>query len=199
MSDLRQPEHEVDSLFVQRWSPRGFKQVPIAPATLLQLFEAARWAPSAINAQPWRFIYALHGTTHWATLFDVLSEYNQTWAAHASALVLILSKKTFLQPGKTEPATIKSHSFDTGAAWAHLALQASLKGWATHAIGGYDQQLARTRLNIPDDYHLEAIIAIGQQGAADHLPEALQLREKPTPRRPLGALVSEGIFQFNDA
>lgn len=198
MSDNRHPDHAVDSLFVQRWSPRGFKQVEIDQAALWQLFEAARWAPSAINAQPWRFIYALNHTAHWETLFDVLSEYNQTWATHASALVLILSKKTFLQPDKTQPVDIKSHSFDAGAAWAHLALQASLIGWSTHAIGGYDQQLARTRLNIPDDYALEAIIAIGQQGSKDHLPEALQAREKPTPRRPISTLVAEGAFSFHE-
>ncbi len=198
MSDLRQPEHEIDSLFVQRWSPRGFKQVGIAPDTLLQLFEAARWAPSAYNAQPWRFIYAVQGSTQWPSFLALLSEYNQSWAAHASALVLIISKKTFYQADKQQTVEVNTHSFDAGAAWAHFALQASLKGWATHAIGGYNQQQARSSLNIPEDYHLEAIIAVGQQGSAGHLPEALQAREKPTPRRPLASFVAEGQFGFED-
>ena len=198
MSDLRQPEHEIDTLFVQRWSPRGFKAVEIDQQTLLQLFEAARWAPSAYNAQPWRFIYALKGSAQWPGFLALLSEYNHSWAAHASALVLIISKKTFFQADKQQTVAVKTHSFDSGAAWAHFALQASLKGWATHAVGGYDQQLARTRLNIPDEYHLEAIIVVGQQGSSDHLPEALQAREKPTTRRPLSSFVAEGQFLFED-
>lgn len=196
--DLRQPEHNVDSLFTQRWSPRGFKPVAIDAATLKQFFEAARWAPSAWNSQPWRFIYALKDTPHWNTLFNTFSEYNQSWAAHASALVLILSKKTFLPAGQQEAVALKSHSFDTGAAWAHLALQASLKGWHTHAIGGYDQAAVRDQLNIPADYQLEAIIVIGQQGSKDHLPQSLQAREQPTPRRSIDSFVAEGIFAFHD-
>ncbi len=75
---------------------------------------------------------------------------------------------------------LTSHSFDTGAAWAHLALQASLKGWHTHAIGGYDQAQVRQRLHIPEDYQLEAIIVIGQQGSKDHLPQGLQARAQLT-------------------
>jgi nitroreductase len=199
MTDLRQTEHEIDHLFTQRWSPRGFNQhIAIDQDSLWQLFEAARWAPSAWNSQPWRFIYALKGTVHWATLFETFSEYNQSWAAHASALVLVLSKKTFLPAGKDEAVALTSHSFDTGAAWAHLALQASLKGWHTHAIGGYDQALVRQRLSIPQDYQLEAIIVLGQQGDATHLSEALQAREKPTSRHPAASFVAEGTFSFND-
>ena len=198
MSDLRQPEHDIDSLFVQRWSPRGFKPVTIERSTLLQLFEAARWAPSAYNAQPWRFIYSLRDSAQWPSFVELLSEYNRAWAEHASALVLIISRKTFFQADKQQHVDVKTHSFDAGAAWAHFALQAYLKGWATHAIGGYDQKLARERLNIPDDYHLEAIIAVGQLGSAGHLSEALQAREKPTPRRPLAGFVAEGQFGFED-
>lgn len=194
----RQPEHEVDALFVQRWSPRGFKQTAIDHATLKQFFEAARWAPSAWNSQPWRFVYALTNTPHWNTLFETLSEYNQSWAAQASALVLVLSKKTFLPPNQQDAVNLTSHSFDTGAAWAHLALQASLKGWHTHAIGGYDQAQVRQRLHIPEDYQLEAIIVIGQQGSKHHLPQGLQDREQPTPRRSIERFVAEGKFLFNE-
>ncbi|EPR9360691.1 nitroreductase family protein [Acinetobacter baumannii] len=199
MTDFRQVDHDIDPLFIHRWSPRGFNpQVEIDKASLWQLFEAARWAPSAWNAQPWRFIYALKGTPHWETLFATLSTYNQSWAVHASALVLVLSKKNFVVTGQTEVIQLSSHSFDTGAAWAHLALQASLKGWHTHAIGGYDQAQVREKLNIPENYQLEAIIVIGQQGDKSHLPEALQAREKPTPRHPTSHFVAEGSFLFNE-
>lgn len=198
MSDLRQADHAVDALFVQRWSPRAFKLVEIDESTLLQFFEAARWAPSAWNSQPWRFIYALKDTPHWDTLFNTLSDYNQSWAAQASALVLVLSKKTFLPPNQQDAVILTSHSFDTGAAWAHLALQASLKGWHTHAIGGYDQALVRQRLNIPEDYQLEAIIVIGQHGNIEQLPKSLQAREQPTSRHPTVSFIAEGTFLFND-
>lgn len=199
MSELRQTDYEIDTLFTNRWSPRGFNQdVEIDSSSLWQLFEAARWAPSAWNSQPWRFIYALKETVHWEALFSTLSEYNQSWVAQASALVLVLSKKSFVVPGQENAVLLHSHSFDTGAAWAHLALQASLKGWHTHAIGGYDQSRVRKLLNIPEDYQLEAIVVIGQQGSKEHLSEALQAREKPTPRRPTVTFVSEGTFSFND-
>lgn len=107
MSDLRQPEHEIDSLFVQRWSPRGFRPTAIERSTLLQLFEAARWAPSAYNAQPWRFIYSLRDSEQWPSFVDLLSEYNRAWAEHAAALVLIISKKTFFQADKQQTVEVK--------------------------------------------------------------------------------------------
>ncbi len=199
MTDTRQVDHEIHPLFVQRWSPRGFdQQVSIDQATLWQFFEAARWAPSAWNSQPWRFVYALKGTSYWDNLLATFSEYNRSWAAHASALVVVLSKRSFVAPGKAESIFLSSHSFDTGAAWAHLALQASLQGWHTHAIGGYDQEQVRDLLSVPKDYQIEAIIVIGQQGSAGHLSEALQTREQPTPRRPAESFVAEGRFLFHE-
>lgn len=198
MSQHRQADYAVDPVFLHRWSPRGFKPVAIAPQTLFSFFEAARWAPSAINAQPWRFIYALNGSAHWDDFLDLLSEYNRSWASRSSALVLIISKTVFLPPDKDTAVPIVSHSFDTGAAWANFALQAHISGWVTHAIGGYDRIQARQVFSIPDDYHLEAIIAVGQQGDASHLSEALQAREQPTPRRPIQDFVAEGTFDFLD-
>jgi nitroreductase len=99
-------------------------------------------------------------------------------------------------PGKTEAIQATSHAFDTGAAWANLALQASLSGWGTHAIGGYDKGKARQLLGVPEDYALEAAIAIGKQGDKAQLPAGLQEREQPSPRRPLAELVAEGGFAF---
>jgi nitroreductase len=196
MTQTRTPEHAIDTLFIDRWSPRAFTGEPIDDATLLRFFEAARWAPSAYNSQPWRFLYAKNGTEHWPLFLGLLSEFNRSWARNASALVVLLSKTTFVAPGKTEAAPAPSHAFDAGAAWASLALQASLSGWRTHAIGGYDKNQARQALAVPADYALEAAIAIGRQGDKTLLPPGLQEREQPSPRRPLAELVAEGGFAF---
>lgn len=197
MSTSRTPDHPIDPLFVERWSPRAFNAEPIDLATLLRLFEAARWAPSGFNAQPWRFLYARNGTPHWAPLFDTLLPFNQTWAQRASALVLVLSSTGWVPPGKSEREALASHAFDTGAAWASLALQAHLAGWQTHAMGGFDHAAARRALAIPDDHALHAVVAIGRRGDKTLLPEALQQREQPNDRRPLHSLVAEGRFSFD--
>ena len=196
MSQARTPEYPINSLFVERWSPRAFTGEAIAEATLLRFFEAARWAPSAYNSQPWRFLYARNDSEHWPQFVGLLSEFNRVWAQNASALVILLSKTHFVPPGKTEAIAASSHAFDAGAAWASLALQASLDGWATHAVGGYDKAKAREVLNIPEDYALEAAIVIGKRGDKSLLPPNLQEREQPSPRRPLAELVAEGGFAF---
>jgi len=192
----RIPDHSIDALFTRRWSPRAFTGEALDVPTLLGFLEAARWAPSGFNAQPWRFIYGLHGTPAWTPLFESLSDYNQGWAQRASALVLVLSRGVWTAPGKTEPQANTSHTFDAGAAWAHLALQVELAGWHSHGIGGFDRDKARAALGIPADYDLHAIVAIGRRGHKDILPEALQAREAPNQRLPLASLVAEGRFSF---
>lgn len=198
MSD-RQPDHPIDPQFIQRWSPRAFTGEPIDEATLLGFLEAARWAPSGFNAQPWRFIYARAGTAAWEPLFTTLSDTNQGWARRASALVLVLSARTWVPPGKTEAQANVTHAFDAGAAWGHLALQVSLAGWHAHGIGGFDRDKARARLGIPDDHDLHAVVTIGRRGDKSVLPEALQARELPNQRLPLAALAAEGRFGFATA
>jgi len=198
MSEVRTPEHPVDSLFLKRWSPRAFTDEAIDDATLLTLFEAARWAPSAYNAQPWRFIYSKNGSESWPQFLEILLEFNRSWARNASALVIVLSKTSFTPPGKTEPQPFPSHSFDTGAAWVSLALQATISGWAAHGIGGIDKNKARTLLAIPDDYAIEAGIVIGKQGDKAGLPESLRGRETPSTRKPLAGLIAEGGFTFTE-
>ncbi|WP_207390857.1 nitroreductase family protein [Phytopseudomonas dryadis] len=190
----RTPGHTIHPLFASRWSPRAFSGVPIGRDQLHALFEAARWAPSAYNAQPWRFIYALKGSEHWEAFLDLLLPFNQRWAANAAALVFVVSKSTFVAPGKDAPAPLPSHAFDTGAAWASLALQAAHDGLATHAMGGFDRERARALLQLPADYALQAAVAIGHQGARDSLPEDLRAREQPSQREPLQRLVAEARF-----
>lgn len=187
-------DHAIDPQFTERWSPRAFADAPISQATLLSFFEAARWAPSAYNSQPWRFLYARRDTPNWERYLGLLNEFNRNWAQHASALVVIVSKTTFTAPGATEESPALWHTFDTGSAWAYLALQASLSGWHSHGMAGFDQELTRSELNIPEDYAIHAVVAIGKLGDKSSLPEYLQGREAPSPRRPVTELAAEGSF-----
>jgi nitroreductase len=190
----RVSEHDIDPIFLNRWSPRAFTGEDIPEATLLTFLEAARWAPSAYNFQPWRFVYARRGTEHWDRLFGLLNEFNRSWAHSASAVVIVLSRETGLPPGKTEAVPNPTHGFDAGAAWGYLALQASLSGWQAHGLAGFDRERARTELGVPGDFAVQAAVVIGRPGDRASLPEGLQAREAPSHRQPLAELVSEGRF-----
>jgi nitroreductase len=190
----RKADHEIEPAFLQRWSPRAFTADEISEADLFRLFEAARWAPSTYNSQPWRFCYARRDTPAFAPFLGLLIEANQSWAKNAAALVFIVSKKNFTPPGKSEPIDSYSHSFDTGAAWACLAFQALQMGWATHGMGGFDHARAPAELNLPPDHRVEMALAIGRKGDKASLPEALQARELPSGRFPITQLIFEGGF-----
>lgn len=198
MSQPRQSEYDIDPQFISRWSPRAFSAETINEETLFSLFEAARWAPSASNSQPWRFVYALRGSTSWDSFLALLNENNQKWAGKASALVVLISKTTFIRQGESEPSHLRNHSFDSGAAWASLAFQAQKSGLRTHAIGGFNRNRAREVLGVPEGYSVEVAIAIGRQAERASLPPDLQEREQPNQRRPLDKLVAEGRFAFAD-
>jgi len=193
----RQSDYSVHPQFIERWSPRSFTGEPIAQEELFALFEAARWAPSANNSQPWRFVYTTRDSSNWKAFLDLLIESNQRWATRASALIILLSKTQHLRPGNDQPTPLFSHTLDAGAAWAHLALQAEHSGWRSHAIGGFDRDRARQLLGVPDDYKVEIAIAIGRQAERHYLPVELQEREQPSPRHPVQALVAEGRFAFD--
>lgn len=194
----RATEYAIDPLFTNRWSPRAFTEETIDAAALLGLIEAARWAPSGFNTQPWRFVYGRRGAPSWQPIFDSLSEFNGAWAQRAAALVVIVSRTVWVPPGKTEPQPATSHAFDTGAAWASLAFQATLSGWHAHGIGGFDRDGLRVALDIPQEYAIHAIAAIGKLGDKSVLPASLQAREVPSQRRPLSELAAEGKFAFTD-
>ncbi|NUY04481.1 nitroreductase family protein [Paraburkholderia youngii] len=193
-SNSRTADHPIDRQFLERWSPRAFTQDTIAESTLLTFLEAARWAPSSYNSQPWRFVYARRDTEHWARFLGFLNEFNRSWAQHAAAILIVLSKRTFTPPGAATEVPLASHSFDTGAAWAYFALQASLSGWKAHGLAGIEREHIRAELVIPEDYAIEAAVAIGRAGDKASLPEALQKRETPSPRNPLPTFVAEGRF-----
>jgi len=190
ISDFRRPDFEVDQIFLNRWSPRSMSGDEISREVLFSLFEAARWAPSSNNNQPWRFIFARRKTDYWPVFFDLLTEQNKVWTKNAAALIVVVSKKTFDYNEK--PA--RTHSYDAGAAWENFALQGSLKGLVVHGMQGFDYDRARTALNIPDVFQVEAMIAVGMPGRKEDLPEALQERESPSPRKNFSEIVMEGSF-----
>jgi nitroreductase len=198
MSQPRQTDHAIHPLFINRWSPRAFTGESIDQPTLDSLFEAARWAPSANNSQPWRFIYARNGSAHWPELLELLNEKNRAWASNASVLIVLVSKTTHLRAGSDAATALRNHSLDAGAAWAHLALQAEHAGWHSHAIGGFDREQARTVLGVPDGYQVEIAIAIGKLASRDSLSAELQAREQPNQRNPLHSLIAEGRFSFQE-
>jgi len=185
----RTTEYPIDDIFLKRYSPRAMSGEPISKEELMTLFEAARWAPSASNIQPWRFIYAMRGTPEFDKLFSFLIDFNKDWCIRASALIVTISYKL------THKGTLGvTHSFDTGAAWENFALQSSTMNLVAHGMQGFDYEKAKTELSVPDDYAVEMMIAVGKHGKIEDLPEALQPREKPSDRKPLEEIVFEGKF-----
>lgn len=161
-SNGRTADHPISPVFLDRWSPRSFTGEAIADADLATLFEAARWAPSSSNQQPWRFLYAKRDDDAWPVFFDLLKDGNKRWASDVSALLVVLSKRTIDARDDKPARDNESHSFDTGAACAYLALQASMMGWAAHAMAGFHRERAERELGVPADYRVEAMIAIGR-------------------------------------
>lgn len=190
MDFKRKTTYPISDFIVNRWSARAMNGEEITDQELFSLFEAARWAPSSYNNQPWRFIYGKRKTAHFETLFKLLTKSNQAWAKQAAVLVVMISKKTFDYNGKPS----KTHSFDTGAAWENLALEGSKKGLVVHGMEGFSYRRAKKVLSIPDNYQVEAMVAIGKKGMKESLPEELQKREFPSDRKPLKSLIWEGKF-----
>lgn len=186
----RQAQYPIAEFIINRWSPRAMSGESMSDEELMSLFEAARWAPSSYNNQPWRFIYAKRETPQWDTLFNLMVEFNQSWAKNAAALIVVVSRDTFEFDDK--PA--RTHSFDTGAAWENLALQASVDGLVAHGMEGFSYKRAKEELNIPDGYTVEAMIAVGKPGNKDDLPQELREKEVLSDRKPLREFVFEGMF-----
>jgi nitroreductase len=198
MTHARTADHEISPIFTSRWSPRALTGEAIDDRTLHALFEAARWAPSANNSQPWRFVYSKKDSSSWPAFVGLLNERNQAWARKASVLIVLLSKTTHVRPDASEATPLYSHSLDAGAAWASLAFQAEYSGWRTHAIGGFDRVQAKAVLNVPDGYRVEVVVAIGKQADRAELSAELQEREQPNQRKPIAQFVAEGRFGFED-
>lgn len=189
-AEERSADHPIDPAFLRRWSPRAMSGEEVNREDLLTLFEAARWAPSSYNNQPWRFLYARRKTENWQMFCELLTPGNRKWAANAGALLVILSKKRFDRDGRRA----RTHSFDAGAAWENLALQGSLMGLVVHGMEGFDYAWAREVLKVPRGYEVEAMAAVGHPAPAEELPPELAEREQPSERKPLDEIVNEGRF-----
>lgn len=182
--------HEVDASFTDRWSPRAFLDKDLTDEQVATLFEAARWAPSCFNDQPWHFRYAR--TQADRDLFaEPLVEKNRLWATRAPLLVYAITRRHF--GGSSKPN--RHGSFDTGAAWMALALQARRLGLYAHAMAGFDIKKAHTLLNVPDDkYEVMAAIAVGYRGAPSSLNAEMAAMEVPNGRKVFAEVVGEGVF-----
>ncbi|MBY0529828.1 MAG: nitroreductase family protein [Rhabdochlamydiaceae bacterium] len=187
----RNPNFPIQPFILNRWSPRSMTAESLSDEELLPLFEAARWSPSSYNNQPWRFFYAKRNTPLWPIFFNLLVEPNQEWCKNAAALVCIVSKKRFDHNNKP----CRTHSFDTGAAWMAMALEGASRGFVVHGMEGFDWELAARTLEIPEDYQIEAMAAIGKRGPIDLLPSHLKEREKPSTRKTLEEIAIEGKFK----
>ncbi|ESQ76028.1 nitroreductase family protein [Asticcacaulis sp. AC402] len=186
-TDTRQATRDILPMFTQRWSPRAFTDQTVTEDQILTLLEAARWAPSASNLQPWRFIYGLKGEPEFDSLLSLLIPFNEDWAKRSAALIFVVSVKSF--DGVRPVAT---HSFDAGAAWMSLALQANSMGLVAHGMGGLEFEKAPLILGLNENLKLEAGIAIGYQGDPATLSESLQSRESPSTRQPLSDMAFKG-------
>jgi nitroreductase len=179
-------ETGVHTVIAQRWSPRAFADKPVSSEDLKKIFEAARWAASSFNEQPWRFIVGRKGDPTYKKIFDILVEFNQGWAKSAPVLILSAAKKTFSHNGS--PNGYGVH--DTGAATATLSLQATSLGLHTHGMAGFDKEKAREAFAIPEDFDIGAVTALGYLGDAETLPDGLKTQETSArTRKPLGEVV----------
>jgi nitroreductase len=191
MKPLPNVDHPLHDLVLKRWSPRSFAGTPLTDETILTLFEAARFAASCNNYQPWRFIYATRDQVErHGKLFECLKEFNQTWVKTAPLLVLTIVKVNF-DTGK--PNLWAKH--DLGLAIGNLTMQAMSMGIYVHNMAGFDSEQAAASFNLGEEYQPVTMIAIGRLGNPDQLPAPLQSREEaPQTRKPLSELIMNERF-----
>lgn len=182
-----------------RWSPRAFDPRPVPDATLRTVFEAARWAPSSANNQPWRFVVARAAAepeAH-AALVACLNAGNRRWAFRAPVLVFACAKRTVERPDR--PPRDNAHAwYDLGQSVAHLSVQATAEGLFVHQMAGFDAAAARAACAVPDGFDVVTAVAIGYFGDVDDLPEDLQVRERASRvRRVAGESVWQGRWDVS--
>lgn len=183
-------DHPITDVLKQRWSPRAFSDKPLPPDVLRSLFEAARWAPSSGNEQPWAFLVASKedGETH-DKLLSTLVEANQIWAKHAPLLGIAISRLHWAKSGQPN----RNAFYDTGGAMAGLTAEATFRGLFVHQMGGFDPKKASELFHIPADWEPIAAFVVGYPGDPDSLPEPYLAREKnPRTRKPLSEFVMSG-------
>lgn len=184
---IAETQYPIDDLLSHRWSPLAFDNRPVETDKLYSILEAARWAASCFNEQPWSYIVATsENETEFQRLLDCLVPANQEWARNAPVLMISVAKLNFERNGNEN-----RHAFhDVGAASANLAIQAMALGLFVHQMGGFDIDKARETYNIPPGYEAVAAIAVGYLGESETLSEKLQQREAaPRARKPLEQFV----------
>lgn len=179
----------IHSLIRDRWSPRAFANKLVEREVLASLFEAARWAPSSNNEQPWAYIVAMKDDAgNFDKMLSVLVEFNAAWAKNAAVLVLAVSRLKFHNGNPNRNAF-----YDTGAASALLSVEATARGLAVHQMAGFDAAKAKEVFDIPADCEPIAAMAIGYPGDPELLPQKLRDREvAPRTRKPLSEFVMAG-------
>lgn len=183
--------HPINELLQQRWSPRAFSGKQVEKEKLQSILEAARWAPSAYNEQPWRFIVGIKGDGTWDRICETLVEWNRQWACKAPVLILNIGKKTHEYNGKNN-VTFK---YDTGQAVAMMVTEAVNQGLFSHQMSGFDAEKAAELFDIPDDYQAISVTAVGYYGNAEDLPEDMYKSEmEERKRKSLKELVFSGKF-----
>lgn len=186
----RNSKYGVNELFLKRWSPRSLTGEAVAEEDLMAMFEAAGWAPSSYNNQPWKFVYAKSGDEYWDDFVNLMGDFNQKWAENAGVLVVVISQNNSDHNGKP----MRTHSFDTGAAWMNLALEAVSRGYVTHGMEGFDYDKAAELVGLPEGYTVEAMVAIGKQGPKEALPEEMAEKEQPSGRKDVSEFAMNGRF-----
>ncbi len=166
-------DYQIHPLLTSRWSPRAFSNQPVETEKLQRLFEAARWAPSSSNEQPWSFIVGISGDETYSMIYDSLVEFNQLWAKTAPVLVVAVGKKLSSKSGKQNAW----YSYDVGQSVAHLSIQAAHEGLYVHQMGGFDAAIISTELQIPEDHEALAVFTIGYMGDYNVLHPNLQQLE----------------------
>jgi nitroreductase len=185
-------EFPVHDLIRDRWSPRAFADKTVPPEVLCSVFEAARWAPSSNNEQPWAYIVATReDKQNLEKMLSVLVEFNANWAKNASVLALAITELAFAKNN----APNRNAQYDTGAATALLSVEATARGLAVHQMAGFDPDKARQAFEIPLGWDAIAAIAIGFPGDPESLPQPLRDRElAPRVRKPLSKFVMTGTW-----
>lgn len=193
MADHRIPESEVDAIFLDRWSPRAFLPEPLDERTVATLFEAARWAPSCNNDQPWTFVYATSEADR-ARFLPLLVEKNRAWAQHAPLVGFVVARRHF---SFNAQVVNRWAGFDAGAAWMALCLQARRLGLYTHGMGGFDQAKSYEVLGVPEATHeVIAAFVVGRKADPATLSEEMRARETPNGRKPRADVAHEGGFKI---
>lgn len=180
---MRQYNHEIMKEIKERWSPRAFSEETVLKEDLEGIMEAARFAPSCFNEQPWRFIVGVDDGIE--TMRSLLLPKNLKWAKNAPVLILIASKTTFAYNGKENAY----HQFDAGTAWGFLSLEATRRGYYTHAMAGFKKKMAKELLGLSDDYVPIAMVALGRPGNIDDLDDDFRSNEQPNTRKPINDIV----------